>query len=85
MRRDRLPTLFCYNPYRVCGRVLADLLGHSQGVDPDEPLREGVESGGAGDVMEIRWAFKYLPAFIFYSDLLERNGGITFGPLVVIK
>jgi len=35
--------------------------------------------------MEIRWAFKYLPAFIFYSDRLLRNGGVTFGPLILLR
>lgn len=35
--------------------------------------------------MEIRWAFKYLPAFLFYSDLLKRSGGLTFGPLILLK
>jgi hypothetical protein len=35
--------------------------------------------------MEIRCVFKYLPAFIFYSDLLKRNGGVTFGPLILLK
>lgn len=35
--------------------------------------------------MEIRWAFRHLPAFLFYSDLLKRNGGVTFGPLILLK
>jgi hypothetical protein len=35
--------------------------------------------------MEIRWVFKYLPAFIFYSNLLKRNGGVAFGPLILLK
>lgn len=35
--------------------------------------------------MEIRWVFKCLPAFIFYSDLLKRNGGVAFGPAILLK
>ncbi len=35
--------------------------------------------------MEIRWVFKCLPAFIAYSERLKRNGGVTFGPLVLLK
>jgi len=35
--------------------------------------------------MEIRWAFKHLPVFVVYSDLLGRNGGVTFGALIVLK
>jgi hypothetical protein len=35
--------------------------------------------------MEIRWVFKCLPAFIFYGDFLRRNGGVTFGPFILIR
>ncbi len=35
--------------------------------------------------MEIRWVFKYFPAFIFYGNLPRRSGGVTFGPLVVLR
>lgn len=35
--------------------------------------------------MEIRWVFKCLPAFICYCDLPKGNGGVAFGPLIVLK
>ncbi len=35
--------------------------------------------------MEIRWVFKWLPAFVFYSDRLVRYAGVAFGPLVLLR
>ncbi len=35
--------------------------------------------------MEARWAFKYLPAFIFQSDRLVRYADVAFGPLVLLR
>jgi hypothetical protein len=35
--------------------------------------------------MEIRWTYRCLPAFLFYSRHLKRSGGITFGPFIVLK
>ncbi len=38
-----------------------------------------------GDAMEIRWAFRHFPAFVFYSDRLVRYAGLAFGPLVLLR